>query len=190
MAVPSTTLGPTSAAKLRRAVWLAMLAMTSLFCSLTFAYLQRHGLASDWMSARLAEILSANTAVLLASSLALVRARQFLRLRGLDGALRWTAAAFALGLAFLAGQAWAWRTLLAAGVYVAAHPNSGFFYLVTAVHAAHLLVALALLAWVLSRLWRGRLPPDQPLLMNLTAILWHCLDATWLYLFLVLLFYR
>lgn len=176
--------------KLKRAVWLAMAAMTMFFFALTYAYLQRHGLNGDWMSARLAEILSANTCILIASSLALWRGRQYLAVREMAATVRWTGTALGLGIAFLAGQALAWRTLIEAGVYLAGHPNSGFFYLVTAAHAAHLLVALGLLAWVLTRAWRGRMPPDRPLLMEITAILWHCLDLTWIYLFLVLLFYR
>lgn len=176
--------------KLKRAVWLAMASMTMFFLALTYAYLQRHGLASGWMSPRLAEILSANTCLLLASSIALHRGRRFLAGRGLDGAVRWTAAALGLGVAFLLGQAEAWRVLWQAGVYLAQNPNSGFFYLVTAAHAAHLAVALGLMVWVLMRLWRGRLPPDRPLLMDVTAIFWHCLDITWIYVFAVLLVYR
>ncbi|HUX65895.1 MAG TPA: cytochrome c oxidase subunit 3 [Terriglobales bacterium] len=181
--------------KLKRAVWLAMVAMSVFFLVLAYADLERHGLAgaayrSDWLTPPLAAMLSANTAVLVASSLALRRARQYLRLRRLRACLRWLATAFALGLGFLAGQAIAWRSLLAAGVYVAAQPNSAFFYLITAAHAAHLLVALALLGWLLTRAWRGRLQPDRPLLMDLTAILWHFLDATWVYLYVVLLYWR
>lgn len=37
--------------------------------------------------------------------------------------------------------------------------------------------------------WRGRLLPERPLALALTAILWHLLDLTWVYLYLVLLFY-
>ena len=181
--------------KLKRAVWLAMVAMSVFFLVLTYADLERHGLAGpayrgDWLTPQLAAMLSANTAVLVASSLALYRARQYLRLRHMRASLRWTTTAFALGLAFLAGQALAWRSLFAAGVYVAAKPNSAFFYLITAAHAAHLLVALALLGWVLTRAWRGRLQPDRPLAMDLTSILWHFLDATWVYLYVVLLCWR
>lgn len=176
--------------RLRRAVWMAMAAMTMFFLALTYAYLERHGLAAGWFSPQLGAILGANTALLGASSLALWRARQFLQVRSLRGTLRWLITALGLGLAFLAGQAVAWRTLLAAGVYIGDHPNSGFFYLVTAAHAAHLLAALGLLGWLLSRAWRGRLVPDRAWLMDLTSIIWHCLDITWVYLFLVLVLYR
>lgn len=175
--------------RLKRAVWLAMAAMTSFFLALTYAYLERHGLVSGWLSPQLERILSANTALLGASSLALWRARQFLGCRQPNPMLRWLLAALLLGFGFLAGQAWAWRTLLEAGVYVASHPDSGFFYLVTAAHAAHLLVALGLLAAVLSLAWRGRISSERPLLMDVTAIFWHCLDITWIYLYLVLLLY-
>lgn len=174
-------------ARLRRAVWLAMAAMTSFFFVLTYAYLQRHTFASGWFTPQLAAILGANTFILIASSLALQRGREYLRLVSIAGALRWLSIAFALGLLFLAGQAVAWWTLFRAGVYLPTHPNSGFFFLVTAAHAAHLLFALSLLAFALSRAWRGRLSAHRPVLLDLTAIFWHFLDVTWIYLFLVLL---
>ncbi|MGH9416564.1 MAG: cytochrome c oxidase subunit 3 [Terriglobales bacterium] len=181
---------PARMPRLRRAVWLAMAAMTMFFLALTYAYLQRHGLTTGWLTPQLATILSANTAILLASSVALQRAREFLRARAIAGVLRWMGTAFGLGLAFLGGQALAWRTLLDAGVYIARRPNSAFFYLVTAAHAVHLSLALALLGWVLTRAWRGLLVPDRPLLLDVTAIVWHCLDITWVYLYCVLLLYR
>jgi cytochrome c oxidase subunit 3 len=176
--------------RLLRATWLAVLAMTAFFVCLTYAYLARHALSSDWLSPRLAAVLSANTALLIASSLALVRARQFLRLNRIHHSLRWIVTAFAFGLAFLAGQAYAWHTLFAAGVYLAQHPNSGFFFLATAFHAAHLLIALALLAWPLSAAMRGRLRPERPLSMEIASVVWHMLDLTWIYLYVALLFYR
>ncbi|MGH9475728.1 MAG: cytochrome c oxidase subunit 3 [Terriglobales bacterium] len=176
--------------KFRRAVWLGMIAMTMFFLALTLAYIVRHGLNVGWLSPQLATILSANTFILLASSLALWRAHQFLRARQPRAMLRWLGTALGLGVLFLAGQAFAWRSLLLSGVYIAGHPNSGFFYIVTATHAAHICVALGLLAWVFSRAWRGRMSIDRPLALDLTSIIWHCLDVTWVYLFLVLLFYR
>lgn len=179
-----------SVRKFRRAVWLIMAAMTMFFLALTLAYIKRHGLTVYWLSPELATILTANTCLLLASSLALWRSRQFLRVRLMRSTLRWAGVALGLGVLFLLGQALAWRYLLASGVYIGTHPNSGFFYIVTAAHAAHIVVALGLLAWVFSRAWRGRLQADRPLLMDLTSIIWHCLDITWVYLFLVLLLYR
>lgn len=179
-----------SVRKFRRAVWLIMAAMTMFFLALTLAYIKRHGVTIYWLSPELATILTANTCLLLASSMALWRSRQFLRVRLMRSTLRWAGVALGLGVLFLLGQALAWRYLLLSGVYISTHPNSGFFYIVTAAHAAHIVVALGLLAWVFSRAWRGRLQPDRPLLMDLTSIIWHCLDITWVYLFLVLLLYR
>jgi cytochrome c oxidase subunit 3 len=180
----------TAVPRLRRAVWMAMAAMTMCILALTYAFRERHGLAAGWFTPHLGAILGANTALLLASSLALLRARQFLHARSLRGTLRWLLTALGFGLAFLAGQAVAWWSLFSAGVYIGDHPNSGFFFLVTAAHAVHLAVALGLLGWVASRAWRGRLAPDRAWLMDLTGIIWHCLDVTWVYLFLVLVLYR
>ncbi|HXR98457.1 MAG TPA: cytochrome c oxidase subunit 3 [Terriglobales bacterium] len=172
------------------AIWLAMISVTSLFLALTYAYLYRHGLTTGWLSGHLAAILSANTAILIASSLALHRGGEFFKIRQATAALGWLVTAFILGVLFLVGQAWAWSVLFAAGVYAGNQPNSGFFFLVTALHAAHLSIALGLLFWVVSRVARGRLPAERPLILQLTAIVWHMLDITWVYLYLVIVLYR
>ena len=167
-----------------------MAAMTMFFLALTAAYLERHGLNTDWLSPELLRIRGANTGLLLASSLALWRAGEFRRLQHVRQVLRWLGLALGFGIAFLAGQALAWRYLLEAGVFIHQNPDSGFFYLVTAAHALHLTIALGLLIWLFARAWRGRLRAERPLPLDLTAIVWHCLDITWLYIFGVLLLYR
>ncbi len=176
--------------KLLRAAWLAMLGMSAFFVALTLSYFARDRLSINWLSPHLAAILSANTALLLASSLALVRGRLFLRANHIQATLRWLMIAFGFGLAFLVGQAYAWRTLIAAGVYINDRPNSAFFYLVTAFHAVHLLAGLALLAWPLTAALRGRLRPERPLSMDVAAVVWHLLDFTWMYVYLALMLYR
>jgi cytochrome c oxidase subunit 3 len=176
--------------KLLRATWLAVLGMSSFFVALTLAYFSRDRLTIEWLSPHLASILSVNTALLVASSVALLRARQMLRANQIHATLRWIATAFGFGLAFLAGQAYAWRTLLAAGVYIQDRPNSAFFYLVTAFHAVHLLAGLALLTWPLTAALRGRLRPERSLPMDVASVVWHLLDFTWIYVYLALLLYR
>ncbi len=176
--------------KLLRATWLAVLGMSAFFVALTLSYFARNRLTINWLSPHLVDILSANTALLLASSLALVRGRLFLRANQIQATLRWLIIAFGFGLSFLIGQAYAWRTLIAAGVYIYDRPNSAFFYLVTAFHAAHLLIGLAILSWPLAAAWRGHLRPERRLSLDIASVVWHLLDFTWIYIYLALLLYR
>lgn len=174
----------------RLAVWALMVSMSLFFLPITYAYLVRHGLVSDWRTPALSAILTLNTCVLLASSFTLHLAYRNLVRGAIDSTLRDLTLTAALGIAFLFGQWTAWKQLFAAGVYIASFPNSGFFYLISAVHAIHLLGALGVLLWVLSRAWRGRLRQERPLPIELTSIFWHMLDFTWLYLYAVLVFWK
>lgn len=174
----------------RLAVWALMVSMTLFFLPITFAYLVRHGLVSDWRTPSLSAILTVNTAVLLCSSFTLHLGYRNLVRGAIDSTLRDLVLTVVLGIGFLFGQWTAWKQLFAAGVFIASFPNSGFFYLISAVHAVHLLGALGVVIWVLSRAWRGKLRQERPLPMELASIFWHMLDFTWLYLYGVLVFWK
>src|SRR5208282_2899838 len=68
--------------------------------------------------------------------------------------LLWLGATLALGLMFLAGRVVAWRQLTAQGFAFNrwASPASYFFYLITGLHAAHLVIGVLMLVFCLSAL--------------------------------------
>jgi cytochrome c oxidase subunit 3 len=87
---------------------------------------------------------------------------------------------------FIAGQLSAWGDLNAAGYYVASNPAASFFFLLTGVHAVHMLGGL----WVWSkssiRLLSGSEIKDVRLSIQLCTLYWHFLLIVWLVLFAVL----
>ena len=116
-----------------------------------------HEQIGDWHPVPLPPILYLNTAVLLLSGLTMELARrnifheidvleEWLGLGrpALHRALPWLGATLALGAMFLAGQWMAWRQLTAQGFAFDqnATPASYFFYLITGLHAAHLLLGV------------------------------------------------
>src|SRR5436189_6281362 len=79
-------------------------AVVMFFAALTSAFIVRRGLSSDWIHTELPSILWLNTAVLLASSVALELARRALKSGQRESFNRlWTAGSI-LGVMFLAGQ--------------------------------------------------------------------------------------
>jgi cytochrome c oxidase subunit 3 len=160
---------------------------TMVFGALTAAFWMRRVISNDWRSMHKPAILWFNTAVLLASSLVLDRSRHALKAGNRDRFNVWWTSATALGVLFLIGQAFVWRQLKQAGVYVASNPCSSFFYVLTAVHAAHLLGGVAALMYVDVQALRLRLGPAKRTTIDVSAIFWHFLDGVWLYL--MLLFY-
>ncbi len=166
-------------------LWALLATLSMLFAGFTSAYLVRRA-GPDWQPVSFPVVLWLNTALLASSSLTLERARASLR-RGRMNALKaWLLATMLLGLAFLVGQLFAWQQLAAQGIYVPTSPHSSFFYLLTAVHAVHLLGGLLALAYALGQAWRFRWTPAQPNALNLCATYWHFVDGIWIYLFFLL----
>jgi cytochrome c oxidase subunit 3 len=162
-------------------------ASTMVFAAFTSAFVVRRGLAEDWTSMAKPTILFVNTAVLLASSIVLDLSRRSLK-KGHRGQFNlWWTIATVLGILFLVGQAYAWKELKDAGVYVSTNPASSFFYVLTASHAFHLLGGVLALIYVDVQALRLQLGPAKRTAIDVTAIFWHFLDGLWIYL--MVLFY-
>jgi cytochrome c oxidase subunit 3 len=153
-----------------------------IFVSLLAAFLARRAMGEDWVSMHKPHLLWVNTGALILSSIALDTSRRALRARNRSRFNLWWTAATALGAVFLAGQLMVWNELRAAGVYVATNPSSSFFYVLTAVHAAHLIGGMTALIWVDVQAWRLQLGPAKRTAIDICAIFWHYLDALWLIL--------
>ena len=166
-------------------LWAFLATVTMLFAGFTSAYLVRRA-GSDWQVISFPGLLWLNTLLLAASSGTLELARASLK-RGRKGLLRrWLSTTILLGIGFLLGQLIVWRELVAQGVYLPTNPHSSFFYMLTAVHAVHLVGGLSALAYLVygasgrqtSLLESGRFGP--------CATYWHFVGGVWVYLFLLM----
>lgn len=102
------------------------------------------------------EATAANTAVLLASGIAMVIAGR----RSAVHAARSTSAlglALALGAAFVALQGYEWVGLLREGLTMRSGPHGSFFYLIVGAHALHAVAGIIALAVAFARARSGRL---------------------------------
>ena len=95
-----------------------------------------------------------------------------------------------LGAAFLVGQLWIWRLLADQGIYLSGNPHSSFFYLLTGVHGVHLLGGVAGLATLTARAWISAVGIPARASLNVTALYWHFMDGLWIYLLVLLFFWR
>lgn len=167
----------------RFGLWLFLGTVAMLFIGFTSAYMVRRA-AADWVPlASPPPILWANTLVILASSILVEGARRALAGRRPGAALRFAAAGVA-GLVFLAGQFATWRTLAAAGVFLSSSPHHAFLYVLTGVHALHLLGGLLWYPSVLVKVRRGS--PGAARAVSLFGTYWHFLGGLWVYLVLLL----
>lgn len=165
---------------------LAVLATVAmLFAAFTAAFLIRRA-GSDWVPVQLPPVVGANTLILILSSGAVEMARRAPRDWQSAWARGWLSGGVALGVLFLAGQLAAWWSLVRAGVFLPTSPHASFFYMLTAVHGAHVVGGLGALAWVLHRTRAGAYASARDGGITHAAAFWHFMGAIWLYLLILL----
>jgi len=177
-----------SAKKYSTAIALAMLSILMFFMVLTAAFVVlRLDNLHSWAGIRMPWILWLNTVVLLASSGTLDMARRKLQVDSLRGFKQMWALTTFLGTVFIAGQVIAWRQLAAQGVYMTSRLASSFFYVFTALHAAHLVGGICALLYVgLRKFETARV--SRFVAAEVTSYYWHFMDGLWLFLFALLYF--
>ena len=171
------------------AIWVVLFAITMMFAAFTSALIVRKGSYADWRSFTLPPILYLNTIILILSSVTLEVARH--RVAAYMGSLKtslknpalWLYVTLFLGLLFVIGQYFAWTQLKAQGLYLATNPSSSFFYLLTFVHAVHVIGGLSGLGYVIYKVNHATLRRST---LVATARYWHFMGGLWVYLLLLL----
>jgi len=174
----------------RLGLWFGLAAILMLFVAFTSAYIYREGLSFDWRPLEQLPVLWFNTAVLLISSLTIELSRRAIRRDLTTSFDRWFTVTMLLGITFLAGQYVAWKQLSTRGIYLGTNPHSSFFYLLTSMHALHLMGGLLAMGYVMRGALRHRYTSQECAAVDITAIYWHFMDGLWVYLFLLLFLWR
>ncbi|HXG04874.1 MAG TPA: cytochrome c oxidase subunit 3 [Candidatus Binatia bacterium] len=120
-----------------------------------------------------------NTAVLLVSSVFLVRGLGALRRGERRTAVRRLTLTAGLGAFFLVAQGVEWARLLHFGLTMSSGTYGATFYTLIGAHAVHVLGALIWLAVTTRRLARGRLLGPRPAALRACAFYWHFVVALW-----------
>lgn len=170
----------------RTGLFVFLAVISSMFLLFIVSYYSRSQFP-DWEVMKDPEILWVNTLVLVLASIALQLASNAAK-QGVSSKLVYALSAGAvLTLVFVAGQFVAWEQMIGAGYYAQQNPSYAFFYLVTGLHALHLLGGLWFMGLLGFRLKRRK---DKEALLQgvaLCATYWHYLLLVWLVLFALLL---
>ena len=169
----------------RIGLWVFLGSVTMLFAAFTSAYLVRRA-GSDWAPLQVPSLLWINTLVLLLSSVTIDLARRAFQSWRPLAFRKWMSVTFLAGALFVAGQVGAWYQLAGQGIFLQSNPHSSFFYVLTGVHAVHVVAGVVALLYVLVQSWRYQLTPGVSSAPALCATYWHFVDAAWIYLFFVL----
>ncbi len=182
----------------RTGVWVGIGAVIMSFAAYTSAMVVRQGSTPEWHHFKLPPILYWNSLVLVASSVTLELARQRIggpfdrlgRPASVEAAKSrewhfWYQITLALSVVFIAGQCIAWSRLADQGVYLASSPSGSFFYVLTALHALHVIGGISALVYALRCLHVD----DGPRPVNVlgaVAVYWHFMAVLWVYLLVLL----
>ncbi len=171
---------PQPDAKLGLLIFLVV--VTSLFALFISAYLMRMKLG-DWRPLPDPDLLWLNTGALILSSIALQWAHVAAKREQVDRVRSGLLAGGFFAFAFIGGQLLAWQQLIDAGYYVQSNPANAFFYLITGLHALHLLGGVVAWGMTTIKLLGGTEVARLRLSVELCAVYWHFLLVVWLILF-------
>lgn len=182
-------------AKYRIGIWVAMASILMLFMALTSAYIWRQTQGGDentrdWLPLAMPGVLWISTAAILLSSGTLEMARRCLRRNRYEGFRTAITTSTVLGIAFLLLQVMAWKQLAAQGIYISTNPHSSFFYLLTSLHGLHLLGGLVALGFVTVAGLRLRIGLRSRTAVEVTTTYWHFMGGLWVFIFVLLFFFR
>ncbi|MEO7454340.1 MAG: cytochrome c oxidase subunit 3 [Fimbriimonadales bacterium] len=88
-----------------------------------------------------------------------------------------------LGWVFVLSQFVAWLLLRQAGFYATSNPFAGLFYVLTSVHAFHMIFGVGWLIYMFYLVKLGHLTSKRLLPLELFSIYWHLMTGVWIVFF-------
>jgi cytochrome c oxidase subunit 3 len=178
-------------------LWVAMGAMSMFFAALTSTLVVKKGDFGSWENFKLPHVFFFSTLAVIAVSVCLHFSLAYYRKSNFN-LFRWLLAGGMLcALAFLGFQAMGWHTLKAMGFPITGNLSGSFIYLITYMHAAHIVLGwLVLFVFFIVAVrerkdeiveLRNIINPKRQLQLELLVMFWHYIDAVWLYLYVFFL---
>ena len=168
------------AATNRLGLWLFLISDTFVFAGLMIMRVNLLGLSRPELN----QLLGLGvTAVLLVSSFFMNRGETLIHNGDRKGFLNNTAVTFLLGLGFLLGVVLVeWRLAIEEGLTPSSGPAGAAFFMMTGMHAFHVLTGLILLGIVWNNARKG-LYDEKNYPVEAAAVYWHFVDVVWIFFY-------
>ena len=181
--------------KSRILMWFLLLVVLMTFGGLIGAYVViSTNAALEWRPFDLPVQVWVSTVLILLSSLTFDLGRRSLEGRRFLWSKRWFLVTTVLGASFISSQLLAWMALVNRGLYMSGNPYAGFFYILTAVHAVHVIGGICALGYTLLRTWAPSVSErdhqKKVTDATVTGWYWHTMDVLWLVLLFLLGFWK
>lgn len=167
-------------------LWLFMASVFILFMAFTSAYIVRRA-EGNWQIFELPALFTYSTIVILLSSVTMQWTYFAVKRNQLASAKNMIVLTSVAGVIFLALQWMGWGSLIESSIYLVGNPSGSFLYIITGLHAAHIISAIVFLLVVLANALRNRFNLNQ---IEMCTTYWHFLGVLWLYLFVFLTLLR
>ena len=184
---------PTNRSKIL--MWFLLLVVLMTFGGLMGAYVVLStNKALEWRPFELPIQVWVSTAIIIASSITYHFARKNLATAKYKKSKQFFIATAVLGGVFISSQLMVWIQLINSGFTMAGSSYTGFFYILTATHAIHVIGGIIALGYIILRTWdKAGSPKEIEKRDNdATAIgwYWHTMDGLWLILVFLLGFWK
>ena len=150
--------------------------------------------AAEWQPFALPIQVWISTLIIILSSISYIISERATSANDQPRAKKWMIVTTVLGAFFISSQMLAWIELTRRGLYMEGNPYAGFFYILTAVHAVHVIGGIAALSSILLRSWYPtRSETDVLRRISLAKVVgwyWHFMGLLWLVLLFMLGFWK
>lgn len=174
-------------------LWLLLFGLSALFLALTAAYIYTR-VTQHVPPVQLPALFLANTLILLGSSYTMMQAKHCYLNDDTAGYQRHLRYTIWLSALFMLMQTVAWTWLFQHNVRLSSSTTSGYLYVISFVHLAHVVAGLPFLI-AFYRTAKKRMvdpvtvlvyfsDPEKRLKLRLLTLYWHFLDGLWIYLVL------
>lgn len=170
-------------------VWLFMVSIVMIFISMTSAYIVKRS-DGDWLIFDLPNALLYTTIVILLSSASMHWSYVSAKQDNISNIKIGLIVTMLLSTVFLGGQFYGWVQLVNQDVYFVGNAAGSFIYVLTGLHAFHLISGIIFLGIVLISALKYKVHSKNMLQIEMCTTYWHFLGGLWVYLYLFLSLYH
>jgi len=179
-------------------LYLSMMGIGILFLMLTIAYVQSSSFDTSAAKFTFPRFFNISTILLLLSAYTISKTNRFYKKDNLVKLKKYILYTLLLGIAFVLSQLSGWYEISASGISFSGLATGTYIYLISALHAVHLIGGFIFLAFLFVKTQRAASDPIRTLVyirnpfvqqqIKMLGIYWHFMDGLWIFIYLVFLF--
>lgn len=135
-----------------------------------------------------------NTVILLVSSMTIAMSTSALQRKNIKLTIYLIGITLVLALVFLVNKYFEWGIKFEHGIFPGSeHLHAdfgqgeilffGLYFVMTGLHALHIIAGMVIMIVALARVRSGRVHADRPVLLENAGLYWHLVDLIWIFLF-------